>query len=344
MLILLEGPDGGGKSTLAATISQHAEEAGVPAAIRHTGPPNPPKRCPFTEYESELDWDDCAAAHDPGRLLILDRHHTGEQVYGPIFRGQSRLTDNGMYHIELALEAMGCVKLMVVPPLSTVMERLKQRRGSDLLSSYDKAFLDIHKLDEVLSWYIKYAYLNRYDVVEDGKVVMDLLFKRLRFRSQVATSSRELSGGTYIGSLAPRLLICGDVRGDGRFGRKDLTRPFTPTTKGGSSNYLLNAVKDSIVRHRCGIINVNEPHVNVPELYTTLGWPCVVALGERASATLRYHHIRHEKVPHPSWANRFRHDGLDWYAARLADAAETGRTRRDDIHLRQREQALPVAD
>lgn len=344
MLILLEGPDGGGKSFLASAIGQHAEEQGVPTVIRHTGAPDPPRRCPFTEYEAELDRGSCAEAHDPHRLLVLDRHHAGEAVYGPIFRGRSRLTDNGMHHVELALTAMGCVKVMVVPPIGTIMERLRQRKAGDL-SSYDKEFLDLHQLDKSVTWYVKHGFTYRYDMISDGKADIPAILKMAEFKTRVASSARSLSGNSYIGSLAPRLLICGDVRGSGRFGRPDLVRPFTPTTKGGSSNYLLNALRsEPALAHRTGIVNVNDPAVDILELYTTLGWPRVAALGENASSTLRQHRIRHEKVPHPSWASRFRHDDLEWYAARLADAAETGRTRRDDIHSRERQRALPGAD
>jgi hypothetical protein len=344
VLILLEGPDGGGKSTLAAAIGQHAEEQGVPTVIRHTGAPDPPRRCPFNEYETELDRGSCAEAHDPHRLLILDRHHAGEQVYGPVFRGRSRLTDNGMYHVELALTAMGCHKLMIVPPVGTVMERLRQREAGDL-SEYDKEFLDIHQLDKVMTWYVRHGYAYRYDVLSDGEADLASVMSFTSFKSLVASAIRSASGGTYIGSLAPRLLICGDARGAGRFGRADLVRPFTPTTKGGSSNYLLNAIRsEPALMHRVGIVNVNDPAVDIRELYTTLGWPRAAALGENASATLRHLGIRHEKIPHPSWANRFRHDDLEWYAARLADAAETGRTRRDDVHSRERQRALPRAD
>ena len=337
MLLLLEGPDGGGKSTLAATIAHFAEASGITTAIRHTGAPDPPGRCPFSEYEARLDNDDLAkAVHSISELLILDRHHTGEQVYGPMFRGRSRLTDNGMYHIELAIEALACVKLLVLPPVDLILKRLKERKPADL-SEFDKEFLDVERLESTWSWYASYGPSNGYDLISDGTADLPGLINLLRFKTHTAAFTRQYSGGTYIGCLAPQVLACGDIRGAGRFARKDLTRPFTPTTSGGSSNYLLTTLRESEFRRRVGVVNVNDPAVRIRQLYVALSWPKVVALGENASATLRAEGINHVKIPHPAWASRFRHNDREWYAARLADAVKTGRRRDDDVLERQRQ-------
>ena len=48
-------------------------------------------------------------------LLIADRWHVGEMIYGPIYRGISYV-DSVLEHIESILEDLGAIKLIMLTP------------------------------------------------------------------------------------------------------------------------------------------------------------------------------------------------------------------------------------
>jgi len=78
--VIIEGPDGAGKTTLA----QQFVKSGL--KYHHEGPP--PAGCSvFDHYMSFLDRCDAA-----GVGMVLDRFHIGEIVYGSILRGSSGIT------------------------------------------------------------------------------------------------------------------------------------------------------------------------------------------------------------------------------------------------------------
>jgi hypothetical protein len=318
LILIIEGPDGAGKSTLTGRIARAAADAGVKVKVWHFGPPDPPGRCPFTEYESFLDQPDIIPyilAQD--RLLICDRFHTGEAIYGPVLRGKSRLTLNGMYHVELALEALGAIRLIALPPLAVVEERLAtkpdQADSDRWLLSHPAALALIYGGYEI------YGTTGYYNAIDTSKPFTDVESSRLQLdllrKSEPAEPVYKLSGGTYIGSLNPAVLICGDIHGDGARRREDLIRPFTPVTLKSGSNFLLKALQLTGFSHKLGIVNVNDPRVDFPSLWTVLGEPEVIALGDNASFALNAGGFDHGKVPHPSYTNRFRHGTEATYAS-----------------------------
>jgi thymidylate kinase len=119
-IIILEGIDGAGKSTLAAHI---LEKSQIRTTLLHRGPLE-------GTIEDELIYPLQNVASD--ELLIADRWHLGELVYGPIYRGKSLV--EGFYNtlIDQLLFDMNAVKVVLSPPLDVVKERLAIR-GEDYL-------------------------------------------------------------------------------------------------------------------------------------------------------------------------------------------------------------------
>jgi len=74
MNVIIEGPDGAGKTTFAKSI--------VGKAYRHEGPP--PKYLDLIGYYRRL--------VDSSKNTIFDRHALSELVYGPLLRGSSRIS------------------------------------------------------------------------------------------------------------------------------------------------------------------------------------------------------------------------------------------------------------
>ena len=314
MLVVLEGPDGGGKSTLATRLANHVVSQGKTAFITHVGPPLDLARCPFDEYETELDSLPMAEAIRSTKVMvIMDRWHLGEYVYGPVYRGGSRYTEAGVYHTELALQAKGAVRVMCLPSYPET-ERRFLGRGDDLI--------DVADLEELWTRYHGLLHRFGYWQVTGSEDVGDLV--RTLYREAMASTERMFSpalwsGGTYIGSNRPDVLFVGDERGNGPKGRPDLRRPFTPTLRGSSSEYLLSSLLTAGLRDRVGIVNSREERVDLASLWKSLLHPPVVALGNKASDRLTAIGLQHRKVYHPQYMRRFRHGDRFEYAQQLKE-------------------------
>lgn len=72
MIVVIEGPDGAGKTTLADKVQAEGEKIGLVVNRVHSAVPRDPAR----EYERIID-----RAND-SRLHVVDRLHFGELVYG----------------------------------------------------------------------------------------------------------------------------------------------------------------------------------------------------------------------------------------------------------------------
>lgn len=136
-LILIEGCDGAGKTTLAQAIAarRHAE-------IRHSAL-TPPGVDLFTCYRTLLS--------RPGPL-ILDRGFLSESVYGPIYRGRSRLTAPEVAQLIQQVTDRNGVFVHVTADPTVLHRRLCQRRETAapdvaeltrIVRAYDRTFADL---------------------------------------------------------------------------------------------------------------------------------------------------------------------------------------------------------
>ena len=121
-MIILEGPDGGGKSTLAARLHRDYDYA-----IVKTGPPALDEDT-TAAYLSAL----YTALARPG-LTIFDRLHLGEAIYGPLLRSTDRMGASGLKVIERAIAENGVRLLICCPPWETL--KIGWRSKPDLLKT-----------------------------------------------------------------------------------------------------------------------------------------------------------------------------------------------------------------
>lgn len=318
MIICVEGPDCGGKTTLiehfkADWLAWHAARGlSTEVQVVHKGPPDLDAD-PFTEYETALDdfWDAALSTRD---LVLLDRWHAGELVYGPMLRGKSRLTTAGLTHVDLSLRALSATTIICLPPVQELTRRFKAR-GDDLIS--------IKGIDRLRTWYQWYAL--QYDHVtyagNELKAIDDELVELMRADARRVIDVQGFSNRTYLGHPEPAVLLVGDERNvAGARPRHDLRRPFTPVHHADCSTWLWDAVYAAGLHEFVGCVNVNEPGIDLSSLYQALDRPHVVALGNRACAGLDQLGIDHQRVPHPQWWKRFKHRDFTGYVNQLKEA------------------------
>lgn len=157
-MILLEGIDGAGKTSLAEQI---IDRSPIPASYAHRGPM---RDGVLTEYVLPID----RVTKD--KLLVADRWHVGETIYGPIYRGWSMVAGFNLEFIEEELDYVNAVRCIIAPPLETVRYRL-DTRGED--------YLQPEHVTRVYSAYLDFAAKNNYEVItEVNESTADYLLRR----------------------------------------------------------------------------------------------------------------------------------------------------------------------
>ena len=123
MIIIIEGPDGSGKTTLAEQIST---QTGYP--IEHRSKPE-------TEEDRAKMQEDYINLVMSNRNVILDRCWYSEIVYGRVMRDQSYISYDDMYAFEeLLANNGGGIIIHCTGATSTLWDRCK-KRGEDYITS-----------------------------------------------------------------------------------------------------------------------------------------------------------------------------------------------------------------
>ena len=123
MIIILEGPDGGGKTTLA---QQLAKQTGYPIIHRSQ---------PKTEEEKKLMMGEYLQAIATNNA-IFDRCWYSEMAYGPVMRDSSVIGYPAMYELERKLARKGAIIIHCTGPEPTLWSRCT-KRGEDYITSRD---------------------------------------------------------------------------------------------------------------------------------------------------------------------------------------------------------------
>lgn len=294
MLILVEGADGSGKTTLCDKL------AGEIDGMVHRLHRGRLTRHPLEEYELDLDW------YTPGQgeHVICDRWHVGEAVYGPKYRGRSEMDSTMMLHIELFLRSRGALLVHMYGEAELLASRLDADEWvkRDEINDLQRRYMMVHG-ESVLPWFEWHV----------GRVDEKQHLERLMIAAVRAEDAAiETQIPTYVGPPTPQWLLVGEERNDPRY--RSAFVPYRAT----SGHYLLNCLPEEW-RHDVGILNALEQ----PDFWKTwheLGGPTVVALGRKAQRVVENAKIAHGAVPHPQFVRRFHNKERKWYG-RLLDSA-----------------------
>lgn len=308
MLIVLEGVDGAGKSTLGDALERRISKLHPHDEVRrfHKGPPTAHA---INEYLRPL------AHYRPGqgRHWILDRWHLGEWVY-PRLLNRSSTMDWPVFHaIELFLTKLGASGVYC-RQFTDAYQSVYAQRGEDIsrLSETEKLF------DEVPTAlpFMQYNWQSSVSATVDDIITSSTYWEK-----------RALDSGslvTYTGAQRyARYLLVGDRRVD-----YDATHPTggsldpaflpLPSTSG---HFLFRALANTPLRAQFGLVNANDVD-ELDQLPSDLLAPehSVVALGRNASKQLTKLDIRHAVVPHPQYVRRFHYSMVELYGSLLIHA------------------------
>lgn len=298
MLIIIEGCDGAGKTTLAERLVNRLEQH-RPTTLLHRGPI---KDDPLVEYELPLD------GYRPLRdqHVVCDRWHVGEAIYGPLLRGVSVLRPPDRRHIELFLQSRGALVVLMTQTPEEIRRRLAQR---------GEALLGDEYVEDVLHSYYEACHRTilpvtyAYDATDE--VVDKVLQAGFLFDEATAWMSEF---PTYVGSPRPDYLLLGERRNELKSeGHSSAFVPYAGT----SGRYLLESLPDHVA-DTMGIANALEE--DVPALVERLDFPRVVTLGTLAHRRLLELEMNHGAVPHPQFVRRFHHAHRQAYGRALTTA------------------------
>lgn len=122
MILILEGPDGSGKTTLAEQLQ------------RQTGYQLLHRTQPKNEEDKKRMMDEYVQVLKAGKNVIMDRAWYSELVYGPVMRDTSVLTYPQMYELEKLAAKNGAIVIYCTAPEATLWKRC-MRRGEDYITN-----------------------------------------------------------------------------------------------------------------------------------------------------------------------------------------------------------------
>lgn len=137
MILIVEGPDGAGKTTFCKRAESHARSLGVGVSVTHFGPTD----TAFNDYLDVIN-DELTKSRD--HLVIADRMHLGEVVYGTTRRALPQYGLVSLNLLNLMVESTPGHVVVLAPPVETLKERLAKKgelfehRSYDLQSERDR--------------------------------------------------------------------------------------------------------------------------------------------------------------------------------------------------------------
>ena len=143
MIIIIEGPDGAGKTMLAQQINKQSRYP----LVHRSKPETPEEKTKMMEEYLQ--------AVKGNRNIIMDRCWYSEMVYGSVMRDQAYITFPQMYELERQLSHNGAIIIYCTGPKNVLWDRCK-RRGEKYITAkedfdaicdaYDALFASPHHI------------------------------------------------------------------------------------------------------------------------------------------------------------------------------------------------------
>lgn len=315
MLITLEGVDGAGKSGLAFDIAAELKKRYPNDKVDylHAGPL---KTDAYEAYLEPLkDYKPNTGVH-----YVLDRWHVGERIYGPLYRGKSKVDDATWVWLELKFAALGMTTWHVTQQLSVIRERLAAR-GEDFLQ--DEHVEHVHgEFYRHLTLANSATFRGRVEPEGDNGRLVEQIISSASLNEALTPELPR----SYVGDPDAEYLLVGDRRGGpGPYPYDGAFRPVN----GNSATYLLQALYDASqgrhyeLNHWQLVAFINSAPDEEPELDRALNVHAVGALGCEAQKRIP-DDKRTTFFPHPQYVRRFHNKLRGEYGKLILDNITTG--------------------
>ncbi len=313
MLILLEGADGTGKTSLASALcAQYGFD------YLHFGVPD--------KHPMDYWFETLVNIKKP---TVIDRLHLSEDAYGPVFRGESQLSDRDRWLIEGWLWARKCALIVCSTSWDNMQENQERVKG-EYHGDRQKAVVERYQeliLETSLPCVI-YDYTYHKGEVPTGFTHFSNDGRNFKPHERSLIDIMKHLGEVDwddpgMGTLKPDAWLVGEQRNlRGELEPRDLQTVF----QGTSGDYLRQTLDLASLRwHQIHLSNALPNDGDKPySLYVKwrdLGSPRTVALGRVASQMLETFEVPHTKVSHPQYWRRFHYHSMKEYADAISNAS-----------------------
>jgi hypothetical protein len=290
MLIILEGVDGAGKSTLATAIVEKIQALFPEDSVEYLHA-SQIKGTVYEEYAEPLN------DYHPGtgRHIVIDRWHVGERIYGPLYRDSSAFdkAPGSFAWIELFLASKGARLWNVTQDLEVLQKRLADR-GEDFLEERHVDYVRESFIEET-----KNSMLFAGSVSPTGDwtstyasyIINDAEYSDFRAMSLQAHGVKSYLGQTYVD---PTTVLVVD--------NKAKNLHYHPE-KSDEASLLLGSLRQDIIAGLAVVSSVSQPALQ--DLLERLSMSGVVTYSETVSARLTHLGINHIKFDEPTDDRRY---------------------------------------
>lgn len=320
-LIMLDGPDCAGKTTLSKSLQAASAELGHKAVVHHLGKPDP-GTCWKMHSDALIAY--IRQMMDEDVIVIADRHFLSEGIYGRGYRQWSEYP-YAMRYMDMLFNRFNGLKVICCPPTSVVVDthaKMKEVRREEYDSGMDKIanmFQNVwHSAVHLTSlpggdYTAQLAALGgvqdkplwyHFDYTEnDVDEYARFLLKELELENEVSDWST--FDFDFNGTPGKRSVL---LVGDKMSSVNDLGIPFFANH--GSSAFLAKTLHQlAVPAENLCIVNVND--VDGVRATRELAELCgrTVVLGREAERTMRANNIEFDAYcRHPQHARRFNHN------------------------------------
>lgn len=289
-MIILEGPDCAGKTTLAEAVLR--DYWGI---SRHQGP--------FHGSEPVMNQVVDAVLRGGSAVRVFDRLYHGERVYGPIYRGEDRLGAAHQRMLDRFMLTRDAVLVKCIAPWS-VMKDLWLKRADDERFASDG-------VDKYVKVWTEYGHLTTFLPTINWDFTKDNPRELIGRIHEAKRGYNAQAIQTGVGSWRPGIstLIVGEAPGKWLMDKYKV--PLTFIAPNGNGPWFAEKLKRWGIDER-ELFWVNAKTVDGKTqdagFLDDLQPKRIIALGERAKLWAQLNGEQPEAYPHPAYWKRFHHN------------------------------------
>lgn len=312
MLIVIEGPDRVGKSTLARAINDEIERRGRRSMLLHRGAPAP-NDIALLDYALPISTYAPGGSDFDERSMVCDRLHVGDLTYGPIYRGETRQTKAMVEYTDALIVARGGLRVYVTADCELIKLRIRAE-------GEDNSYLKIKDVEAIVNKYEQVCgaagwkrvtttnwVLARGEHVDAARLLVTMAQELERTARMIYTASQD-----YIGPARPAaLMIMSDSDDTGANAAAALyshlphigiMTPWNDSVGESFINYVMDA--GFLLSRDIGVVTpTNE--TDIRGLRRALGAPSIICFDDIAKMFLTNSRITPDAVIDHPWVARY---------------------------------------